>query len=276
MKIRVKRKTPDAGQNAEGCIERCALAVGTTPPGPGQNGEAKHTQGQRQMGREYVESEEVVVGGGQPIRQRRFFQIADAIHFQGDPVAAARHILGSSRREWHRRHPARGAHRAPPHGPRRRPAAAASRLAPERGRSYFREAPRGKERSDSTWLKKARQLSSRIPASPAVRLISPRLADAFNAAVAQCAQDADPDAVHRVRTGSRRLQAMLEATLRETPGAGIGATGSGLAAATEADSPGCRRGARSGCASQATGKLGGKAGQRFWPAHPRKRTGGNA
>jgi CHAD domain-containing protein len=43
-------------------------------------------------------------------------------------------------------------------------------------------------------------------------------ADAFNAAVAQCAQDSDPDAVHRVRTGSRRLQAMLEARLRETPG----------------------------------------------------------
>ena len=38
---------------------------------------------------------------------------------------------------------------------------------------------------------------------------------AFNAAVAQAVEDADPDAVHRVRTGSRRLQAMLEATLRE-------------------------------------------------------------
>jgi CHAD domain-containing protein len=41
------------------------------------------------------------------------------------------------------------------------------------------------------------------------------LADAFNAAVAQCVEDADSDAVHRVRTGSRRLQAMLEAMLRE-------------------------------------------------------------
>ena len=41
------------------------------------------------------------------------------------------------------------------------------------------------------------------------------LADAFNAAVAQAAEDADPTAVHRVRTGSRRLQATLEATLRE-------------------------------------------------------------
>jgi CHAD domain-containing protein len=43
----------------------------------------------------------------------------------------------------------------------------------------------------------------------------PGLADAFNAVVAQAAEDADPAAVHRVRTGSRRLQATVEATLRE-------------------------------------------------------------
>jgi CHAD domain-containing protein len=41
------------------------------------------------------------------------------------------------------------------------------------------------------------------------------LADAFNTAVAQCVEDADADAVHRARTGSRRLQATLEASLRE-------------------------------------------------------------
>src|SRR3984957_3329427 len=41
------------------------------------------------------------------------------------------------------------------------------------------------------------------------------LAGAFNAAIAQCVADADADAVHRVRTGSRRLQAVLEAMLRE-------------------------------------------------------------
>ena len=46
------------------------------------------------------------------------------------------------------------------------------------------------------------------------------VADAFNGAVEQCIQNADPDAVHRVRTGSRRLQAMLEATLREAGPAG--------------------------------------------------------
>jgi CHAD domain-containing protein len=45
------------------------------------------------------------------------------------------------------------------------------------------------------------------------------IADTVNAAVAQCVQDADPEAVHRARTGSRRLQATVEAMLRET-GAG--------------------------------------------------------
>ena len=40
-------------------------------------------------------------------------------------------------------------------------------------------------------------------------------AEAFNAAVTQCVADAAPEAVHVLRTGSRRLQAMLEAMLRE-------------------------------------------------------------
>ena len=48
------------------------------------------------MGREYVESEDAVIGGGQPIRQRRLLQVTDAIHFQCHPVSAASHILGSS------------------------------------------------------------------------------------------------------------------------------------------------------------------------------------
>ena len=58
----------------------------------------------------------------------------------------------------------------------------------------------------------ARNSSARHPSSPKG---IPGLADDFNAAVAQAAEDADAAAVHRVRTGSRRLQATLEATLRE-------------------------------------------------------------
>jgi CHAD domain-containing protein len=40
-------------------------------------------------------------------------------------------------------------------------------------------------------------------------------AEAFNSAVTRCVEDAAPEAVHAVRTGSRRLQATLEAMLRE-------------------------------------------------------------
>jgi CHAD domain-containing protein len=58
----------------------------------------------------------------------------------------------------------------------------------------------------------ARTARVRPPSSPKG---IPGLADAFNAAVAQAAEDADPAAVHRVRTGSRRVQATLEAMLRE-------------------------------------------------------------
>jgi CHAD domain-containing protein len=48
------------------------------------------------------------------------------------------------------------------------------------------------------------------------------LSDAFNAAVTECVEAADPDAVHRVRTGSRRLQATLEARLRENGNLALG------------------------------------------------------
>jgi CHAD domain-containing protein len=58
----------------------------------------------------------------------------------------------------------------------------------------------------------ARTTRVRPPSSPKG---IPGLADAFNAAVAQAVEDADPAAVHRVRTGSRRVQATLEAMLRE-------------------------------------------------------------
>jgi CHAD domain-containing protein len=40
-------------------------------------------------------------------------------------------------------------------------------------------------------------------------------AEAFDAAVTQCVEDAAPEAVHVLRTGSRRLQATIEAMLRE-------------------------------------------------------------
>jgi CHAD domain-containing protein len=60
--------------------------------------------------------------------------------------------------------------------------------------------------------------TSRPAEDPLAHLLP--VAEAFNAAVAQGIEDAEPEAVHRMRTGSRRLQALLEATLREAGSAG--------------------------------------------------------
>jgi len=62
------------------------------------------------------------------------------------------------------------------------------------------------------------QDSSRPAQDPLAHLLP--VANSFNAAVAKGIEDVDPEAVHRMRTGSRRLQALLEATLREAGPAG--------------------------------------------------------
>jgi CHAD domain-containing protein len=56
------------------------------------------------------------------------------------------------------------------------------------------------------------QDSSQSPPTPLAAA-----ATAFNLAVERCVRDAEPDAVHRVRTGSRRVQAMVDAMMRENP-----------------------------------------------------------
>ncbi|MGC2399256.1 MAG: CHAD domain-containing protein [Acidobacteriaceae bacterium] len=50
-------------------------------------------------------------------------------------------------------------------------------------------------------------------------------AKAFNLAIEECVRSANPDSVHRVRTGSRRLQALVEALLRQKPTLGDAAKG---------------------------------------------------
>ena len=46
------------------------------------------------MGGEDVVAEEAVVDGDDPVGQRRFFEIADAVDVEGDPVAAGGDVLG--------------------------------------------------------------------------------------------------------------------------------------------------------------------------------------
>src|SRR5271163_2330982 len=64
-------------------------------------------------------------------------------------------------------------------------------------------------------LQDTSQAPVRIALDPLTQLAP--TADDFCSAATQCVHDADSGAVHRVRTSSRRLQAMLEAMLREAP-----------------------------------------------------------
>jgi CHAD domain-containing protein len=63
------------------------------------------------------------------------------------------------------------------------------------------------------------QDTSQAPVKTAVDPLAQLIptADDFDTAAAQCVHDADSGAVHRVRTSSRRLQATLDAMLREAP-----------------------------------------------------------
>src|ERR1700722_2291916 len=76
-------------------------------------------------------------------------------------------------------------------------------------------------------VRKQQDTSRRLPKIVAAKAVPDLLAqlnplsDNFDAAAAQCVQDGDADAVHQVRTGSRGLQATLEAMLREAAVHGI-------------------------------------------------------
>ena len=92
-----EEKNTHTGQDTQGGVERSPFSVGAAAPRPSQDGEASTPRDEREVGSKNVESEEMIIRSGQPIRQRRFFQVTDTIHFQRNPVSAPGHILGGSR-----------------------------------------------------------------------------------------------------------------------------------------------------------------------------------
>ena len=46
------------------------------------------------MGGEDVVAEEVIVDGDHPVGERRFFEVANAVHVHRDPVSAGGDVLG--------------------------------------------------------------------------------------------------------------------------------------------------------------------------------------
>ena len=86
-------KRPDRGENAESGVEAGAASPGAARPEPGQPGAAQQGQRIGQVGGKDVLAEDAIERGVEPVGQRRFLQVADAVDLQRHPVAALGHVL---------------------------------------------------------------------------------------------------------------------------------------------------------------------------------------
>ena len=82
------------GEHTEARVEACTLAERLVGPAVAEQGQQQDCQGQRKVGGEGVEAEEAKAGGGDPVGQRRFFEVAHSVDAQGDPVSGEDHLAG--------------------------------------------------------------------------------------------------------------------------------------------------------------------------------------
>ncbi len=59
-----------------------------------QQGEGEDGEGEGDAGGEGVDAEELEAGGHGPVEERGFFEVADAVGVEGDPVVAEEHLAG--------------------------------------------------------------------------------------------------------------------------------------------------------------------------------------
>ena len=64
-------------------------------PAVGEQGEGEDAEGEREVDGEGVFAEEFHGGGDEPVGERRFFKIANAVDVKRDPVRGAEHGAGS-------------------------------------------------------------------------------------------------------------------------------------------------------------------------------------
>ena len=88
-----KEKWADGGEHGKTGIEAGALSPGAASPEPGKPGEAEHGERIRQVGGKGVLAEDLVGTGDDPVGERRFLDVADAVDLGGDEVAGLRHVL---------------------------------------------------------------------------------------------------------------------------------------------------------------------------------------
>jgi hypothetical protein len=82
------------GEQTEPRVKSCALAEGPPRPMVAEQRQKKDADGLGQVGGEGVEAEQAEAESVEPVGERGFFEVADAIDVQGDEVAGEGHVAG--------------------------------------------------------------------------------------------------------------------------------------------------------------------------------------
>jgi hypothetical protein len=80
------------GEDAEAGVEGGAFAEGLACPADAEQHQEKDAEGLREVHGEGVDAEEAETDGDDPVGEGGFFEIADVVDAQGDPVAGQRHL----------------------------------------------------------------------------------------------------------------------------------------------------------------------------------------
>jgi len=84
------------GEEGEAGVEGGAVAEGLAGPVEAQEGEEEDADGLREVGGEGVEAEDAEAEGNEPVGERGFFEVSDAVDVEGDEVAGEGHVAGGA------------------------------------------------------------------------------------------------------------------------------------------------------------------------------------
>src|SRR5208337_4237362 len=90
-----KEKRPDGGEHAQAGIESGAGSPGPPCPHPAEPGQPQDSKRIGQVSGKGVLAKDAVGDSHQPVGQRGLLDVANAVDFAGDPVAALDDVLGS-------------------------------------------------------------------------------------------------------------------------------------------------------------------------------------
>ena len=84
------------GEGGEAGVEGGAGAEGSCGPVVAEESEEENGDGLGEVGGEGVEAEDAEAEGDEPVGERRFFEVADAVDAEGDEVAGEGHVAGGA------------------------------------------------------------------------------------------------------------------------------------------------------------------------------------